>query len=120
MTIRKEFDPNNLSAGDVARGLAAPIGIIVALIVVGKYAPRFIWLLVVGIPVCVYFYISRMPKEDLRAIADAEHRANEKIRNLPIVGPILYPLLRVLDWAHSVFIIVFLLLLAFWLFAKYS
>ena len=45
--MAREFDPINLAAGDVLRIAAPTIAVIALLVLVGKFAPDYVWLLIV-------------------------------------------------------------------------
>ncbi len=109
----REIDPKNLSGGDVLRIVAPLIGLIVAIVVVGRFAPSYFWVLMVAVIGYVIYTVQTLPKKDLEAIAKAEQDTNDKIRNLPLLGPILYPLWRVFGWAHGVIGVATILLVVY-------
>ena len=111
--MARDFDPNNLSGGDVARALGPLIVGIVAFVVVGKYAPQFLWVLLVAFLVFVFYSVRSIPKKNLEAIADRRRLTNEKIKNLPYLGPIIYPLWRVLGWLSGLISIAMLPLIIY-------
>ncbi len=96
--MAREIDPNNLSVGDVLRIVAPTIAVIAALILVGKFAPDYVWLLIVLLVGGVYVYVSRLPKKDLATIAEREQKFENKIGAIPVVGPIAKPAWRLLNW----------------------
>ncbi len=96
--MAREIDPNNLSAGDVLRIVAPTIAAIAVLILVGKFAPDHVWLLIVLLVGGIYLYVSRLPKKDLAAIAEREREVENKIGAIPVVGPIAKPAWRLLNW----------------------
>lgn len=114
--MARDFDPNNLSVGDVARVLGPLVGAIIALIVVGKYAPQYLWVLFVAFFVLITYSVRSIPEESLEAMEDQRQRTNDKIKNLPYLGPIIYPLWRVFGWLHGLMSIAMLLLMVYLLY----
>jgi len=108
-----DFDPNNLSAGDVFRAIAPTVALVVALVLVGKFAPKFIWLFIVLLGGGIYVYVAKLPKKDLAAIAEKEQELEGKIGKIPVVGWIAKPAWRLLNWIGvilgAIMIIVFVL-----------
>lgn len=111
--MARKIDPNNLSGGDVARILGPLIGAIIAFIVVTMYAPQFLWVLIVALIALIVYSVRSMPKESLKAIAERRQRTNEKIKNLPYLGPIIYPLWRVFGWLSESIGIAMLILMIY-------
>ena len=111
--MAREFDPNNLSGGDVFRAIAPVVGFIVALIVAASFGPAYVaGVIVISVGLVIYS-VRSMPKKDLQAIVKADQRINDRIKNLPVLGPILYPLWRVLGWAHNLFTLAIIILLLY-------
>lgn len=111
--MTQDFDPNNLSGGDVFRMIAPLIAFVAALIVAASFGSAYvIAVIVISIGLVIYSAYS-MPKKDVEAIAEARQRTNDKIKNLPVFGPILYPLWRILDWASSLFTLAMMILLLY-------
>ena len=100
--MARDFDPKNLSAGDVLRAIGPLVAFLAALVLVGRFAPDYIWLLIVGIGVFVYFYVTTLPKENIAAMVDKEREINEKIDKIPVVGRIVGPLWRALNWLGAI------------------
>ncbi|MDH5501466.1 MAG: hypothetical protein OEY72_10250 [Gammaproteobacteria bacterium] len=96
--MAREIDPNNLSAGDVLRVVAPTIAVVAVFILVGKFAPDYVWLLIALLVGGIYVYVSRLPKKDLAAIAEREQHFENKIGAIPVVGPIAKPAWRLLNW----------------------
>ena len=111
--MARDFDPNNLSAGDVLRAVAPTIIAIAVLLLVGRFAPDYVWLLIVFIVVGVYVWVSKLPKKDLAAIAEKERELEDKIESIPVVGPVAKPAWRLLNWLAivlgAIMLIVFIL-----------
>ena len=114
--MAREIDPNNLSGRDVARILAPTIGFVVAFVAVGRYAPQFIWVLFAALFVFMLFSVRSIPKKNLEVIAESQQRTNEKIKNLPVLGPIIYPLWRVLGWLSGLFTAATITLLVYFIY----
>jgi hypothetical protein len=102
-SMGRQVDPNNLSGGDVLRILAPLAGFLVALIIAGQVGAKYVWIVITLGAAFVLYIVCTLPKEAVQAITEAEQRTNDKIRDLPVVGPLLYPLWRVLGWAHALF-----------------
>lgn len=100
-SMRRQVDPNNLSGGDVLRVLAPLAGFLVALIIAGQFGAKYVWVVIALGAAFVLYIVFTLPKEAVQAITEAEQRTNDKIRDLPVVGPLLYPLWRVLGWTHT-------------------
>ncbi len=109
----REFDPNNLSAGDVFRAVGPLAAFFVAIIVAASFGPAYVLAVIAIFVGFVIYSVWSMPKKDLEAIVEADQRANDKIKNLPVLGPILYPLWRLLDWAHTLFAVAMIILLVY-------
>jgi carbon starvation protein CstA len=114
--MSREFDPNNLSVGDVARVLGPLVGVIIAVVAVGKYAPQYLWVLFAALFVLVMYSVRSMPKESLEAMEDQRQRTHDKIKNLPYLGPVIYPLWRVFSWLNGLIGIAMLLLMIYLLY----
>ncbi len=112
--MAREFDPNNLSAGDVFRAIAPLVVVIAAIVLVGRYAPDYVGLVIIAIIGFVFYWIFTLPKKDVEAIAEADRRLDSKIQNLPIVGPVAGPLWRILKWLGSILTTVILIWLVYW------
>ena len=113
LDMGREFDPNNLSAGDVFRAVGPLVAFFVAIIVAASFGPAYVVGVIVISVLLVIYSVWSMPKKDLEAIVEADQRFNDKIKNLPILGPILYPLWRLLDWTHSLFTVAMIILLVY-------
>jgi len=111
--MARDIDPKNLTGGDVARILAPLVGFLVALIVVGKYAPQFLWVLFAAMFVAIMISVRSIPKKNLEAFAESRQRTNDKIKNLPVLGPIVYPLCRVFGWLSELFSVAMILLVIY-------
>jgi len=111
--MARDIDPKNLSGGDVARILAPLVGFLVVLIVVGKYAPQLLWVLFAAMFVAIMFSVRSIPKKNLEAIAESRQKTNDKIKNLPVLGAILYPLWRVFGWLSELFSVAMILLIIY-------
>jgi ABC-type branched-subunit amino acid transport system permease subunit len=96
--MARNFDPSNLSAGDVLRAVTPAIVAIAVLILVGRFAPDYLWLVIVFIVVGVYVWVSNLPKKDLAAVAEKERELEDKIRGIPVVGRVAKPAWRLLSW----------------------
>ena len=96
--MARDMDPNNLSASDVLRIVAPIIVVIAVLIMVGKFAPDYFWVLIVLMGGSVYVYVSKLPEKDLAAIAEREQQLEDKIGTIPFVGSIVKPAWRLLNW----------------------
>lgn len=110
--MARDIDPNNLSIGDVLRIVAPTIALIAILILVGRFAPNYVWLLLVLISVGAFVCVLRLPKKDLAAIAEHEQQLEDKIGSFPIVGSIAKIAWRLLGWLSIVFGVFVLVLLA--------
>ena len=118
VNVAREFDPNNLSAGDVLRAIAPLVVVIAIIVFVGRYAPDYGGLAIVAIIGFVFFWVFTLPKKDVSAIAEAQRRLDTKIQNLPIVGPIAGPLWRILTWLGSILSALILIWLVYWAIKK--
>lgn len=114
--MTREFDPNNLSAGDVVRAIAPLVAVIAIIVLVGRYAPDYVGLAIFAIVGFVFFWFLTLPKKDVAAMAEAERRVDSKIQNLPVIGPVAGPLWRVFNWLGSLLGAVMLIFLAYWAF----
>lgn len=112
--MAREFDPNNLSASDVLRAIGPLVVVIATIVLVIRYAPDFVWLVIVGIVGFAFYWVFTLPKKDVEAIAEADRRLDSKIHDLPIVGPVAGPLCRVLNWLGSIFSAVMLVFVVYW------
>jgi len=112
--VAREFDPNNLSAGDVLRAIGPLVVVIAIIVLVGRYAPDYVGLAIAAIIGFVFFWIFTLPKKDVAAIAEAERKLDSKIENLPVVGPVAGPLWRVFNWLGSILGAVMLIWLVYW------
>ena len=108
--MAREFDPNNLSAGDVLRILAPTVAVIAVVVLVGRFAPDYVWLLFVLTSVGAYLYVSRLPKKDLAAMVEQDQKFENKIGSLPVIGRIAKPAWRLLNWLVVVFSTIMLIL----------
>ena len=100
--MARDFDPINLSAGDVFRAIAPTVAVIAAFILVGRFAPDFIWLFIVLLTVGIYVFIVKLPKKDLAAIAEKEQELEDKIGRIPVVGRIAKPAWRLFNWIGAI------------------
>jgi uncharacterized membrane protein YfcA len=116
--MARKFDPNNLTAGDVFGAVAPTIAAIGAIVLVNKYFPDFVGLAVVALIVLVMFVIWTMPKKDLDTIAEAEHRQNEKIKAVRVVGPVLGVLRQVFGWLSTIIGVIMFIWLVYWAVGK--
>ena len=108
--MARDFDPNNLSAGDVFRAVVPTIAVIAVLVLVGRFAPNYVWLLIILLVGGVYVYVTRLPKKDIVAITEREQELENKIGNVPLVGPIAKPAWRLLNWLAVIFGAIMLIL----------
>jgi len=95
--MAKEFDPNNLTAGDVARAVAPTIAAILAIYLVHKIAPDFVGIAVIALIGLFFYFIFTIPKKDMKAIGKTDQELGDKLGSIPVVGPIAKPLRRVFD-----------------------
>ncbi|MGB5630185.1 MAG: hypothetical protein WBM57_12495 [Woeseiaceae bacterium] len=112
--MAKEFDPNNLTAGDVVRAVAPMVAAILAIYLVHKFAPDFVGIAFVALIGLVFYFIFTMPKKDLEAIGKADKELGDKIGDIPIVGPVAKPLWQVFDWLGVIIGAISLLWLVVW------
>ena len=113
-----EYDPDNLTAGDVLKMVAPTIAAFVSIYFVNKYFPDFVDLAAFALIALVIFGILRMPKKDLEKIAEAEQRQSEKVKAVPVVGPALGVLKQAFDWIHTIFGIILFIWLIYWAVGK--
>ncbi len=111
--MARKIDPNDLSAGDVLRLVAPTIALIALLILVGKFAPHFIWLLIVLLVIGFYVTVSKLPQKDLAAMEEKEREIQGKIESLPVVGPIAKSAWRIFSWIGFIIGALFLILIVF-------
>ena len=116
--MAREFNPNNLTAGDVFKAVAPIIAAIGAIYLINKYFPDFVGLAVVAVVVLVMFVVLTMPTNDLDAIAEAEHKQNEKIRAVPVVGPALAFLRQAFERLSTIITVVMFIWLIYWAVGK--
>jgi hypothetical protein len=90
-----EIDPKNLSAANVLRFVAPTFSVITAMVLVRRFAPNFLWLLIVLFVVAIYVTVVKLPKK--------ERELDDKIEGSPGVGPIAKPIWRILNWVVIIF-----------------
>lgn len=113
--MARDFNPNNLSAGDVLRILASSIALIfvllIAVLFVSRFAPDFTRLFIGLLGIGVFVVITRLPKKDLAAISEKEHELEEKIGRIPIIGSVAKPAWRSFNWLTVILGVIVLILL---------
>jgi len=109
----KEFDPDNLTAGDIVRAVAPTILAILAIYLVQKFAPNFLGIAVVILIALVLYVIFTMPKKDVESIGKADRELNDNIGKIPVIGPLAKPLWRVIVWLSAIVSLITIILLVF-------
>jgi hypothetical protein len=107
----RNFDPNNFTAGHVLRLVTPTIAVIAVLVLIGLFAPDFFWLFIVLLVAGGYVSITKLPRKDLRAIAEKERDVEVKVRRLPVIGPIAVAAWRLLGWFVVIYCAIVLILL---------
>ncbi len=98
VSMSREFDPNNLTFGDVLRAIVPLVAVIAIISLVGQYAPDYVLLVVVAIVGFIFYWIFTLPKKDVEAIAEADRKLENRIQNIPIIGPVAGAVFRIFNW----------------------
>ncbi len=116
--MARDFDPDNLTAGDVFKTVAPIFGVIGVLYLINKYFPDFVGLVVVALIVLVMVYVWTLPRKDLRAMAEADRKTDERIEGVAVVGPGLRLLRQAFDWLSTIVGAIMFIWLVYWAIGK--